>query len=182
MHIISDIILDIGDANQKTTHFLNRYLSVKNVRNSELKKIVQNWRAFGFCTVHDSNRQQKNTTITTIILHTQHLPYLLLRKGHRSQQWLLVGEKKCCSFNFYAQIRFSCLFFFAHSWSLHRDPCDQWRRGLRDCLCSTVPVSHCRGDNQFYWEENLILILESRVLLMELKLFQRTNQAWRCLI
>ena len=38
VHMISDIILDIRDANQKTTHFLNRYHSVRNVRNSQLEE------------------------------------------------------------------------------------------------------------------------------------------------
>ena len=47
--------------------------------------------------------------------------------------------------------------FLQYSWSLHWDPCNERRRSLWDCLCSTIPVSHCRGDN---WLLSISYILD----------------------
>ena len=86
--------------------------------------------------------------LLVLINITQHLPHFLLCKGHRPQQWLLVGE------NFVSYV--SCgrhlhhlkyLQYLQYSSSLHWDPCEQWWGGLWDRLRPTVPVSHRWGDN-----------------------------------
>ena len=88
VHIISDIILNIGDSNPKTTDFLNRcfwkpsHVMVK-------PSIAGNfWEANPLNTLAIDQRP----FASCFKLNIQHLSPLLLCKRHRSQQWFLVGE------------------------------------------------------------------------------------------
>ena len=151
VHIISDIILNIGDSNPKTTDFLNRcfwkpsHVMVK-------PSIAGNfWEANPLNTLAIDQRP----FASCFKLNIQHLSPLLLCKRHRSQQWFLVGE-------IFAHAAILIFWFTRHyrshvweHWFAEVDGCDDkggWG-GVHECEWQWLKMNDngWNGENEKGW-------------------------------